>query len=587
MFARPRFPVLTVCLASALFTIHVGAKAASALCENGSAECGQSTAPAANSGPTPQQLLDSASDLIRQSRYVEAIPLLQQAETLSPQSPAIHHYLGYALWKQDRWAAAQTEFQTAHQLDTKNPYTLYFLARIAQSTQHIEESIRDYEAILRFGPAIYDTNQRLGQLYTDRGQLAKARDSIEAALKETPWDSALYYQLGRIDQKTGHPAAAREEFASAGRLKGASQVAVQHLLALDQAASNHQADEVERLRTELLAEAAADPEILESAGVLLARAGLYNQAREPLERSAQLDPGSFEAHCNLGLALLHLNLDRDAEASLLVASKIQPESVEVNRALAVLYVGQNRNTEAIERLRAANQESPGDAKVLSLLGQQYLQGHFVKEAVASLREAVKLEPSDPNLRFLLIEAYRAGDDDADGIPAAMETIRLFPDSGRADYEVAEELVNAGRFDDAHPFAEQAVQKDTQLVEGWNALADLDAKKGNYELALKEFVQAQNLDPSNVDAARGIAQNLIRLQRYDEALSHIQKALNAHPHDAVLYFNLMQAYTRTGQREQAAKAAAIYEQLHADETREHDARAPRAYPPGRTTGDPEK
>jgi tetratricopeptide (TPR) repeat protein len=577
MVRRAAFPLLVLGFASALFPIHLDAKVGLFSLQNTSAEGAQSSS--AKSVGKAQQLFDLASGLIRQSRYAEAVRLLQQAEALSPQSPGIHHYLGYALWKQDQWARAEAEFQKAHQLDRKNPYTLYFLARIAQSTQHIDESIRWYESILSLGPAIYDTNQRLGQLYIDRGQLGQGRSSIEAALKETPWDSALYYQLGRIDQKTGHPAAAREEFASAERLKGVSQTAIQHLLALDQAASNRQADEVERLRAEILTEAAADPEILQSAGVLLARAGLYDQAREPLERSTQLDPSSFEARCNLGLTLLHLNLDHEAEASLLVASKLQPESLEVNRALAVLYVEQNRNPEAIERLRAANQESPGDTKILSLLGQQYLQGHFVQEAIATLREAVKLEPGDPNLRFLLIEAYRAEDDD-EGIQAAKEAIRLFPDSGRAYYEAAEALVYAGRFDEAHPYAEQAVQKDPQLIEAWNALGDLDAKSGKYDLALKEFEQARSIDASNLDATRGIAENLIRLQRYNEALAHLQHALVAHPHDAPLYFSLMQVYTRTGQRDEAAKAAATYQQLHADESAEHDAQRPRAYTPGK-------
>src|SRR5215469_14049486 len=223
MFARSRFPLLLLALVSVRFT---GAPTAPSTTQSG----GQSGAPTPKSEANAQQLFNSASGLIRQSRFAEAVRLLQQAAALSPQSPGIHHYLGYTLWKQDNWAAAETEFKKAHQLNAKNPYTLYFLARIAQSTQHTEEAIRDYEAILALGLAVYDTNQRLGQLYADRGQLGKARSSIEAALKETPWDSALYYQLGRIDQQTGHPAAAREEFASAERLKGASQVAVQHLL---------------------------------------------------------------------------------------------------------------------------------------------------------------------------------------------------------------------------------------------------------------------------------------------------------------------------------------------------------------------
>src|SRR5215469_5395136 len=221
MVAWPRY-ALVLCLAPALL--------ATVQAESSSAGNAQSRASTSNSDANAQQLFDSASGFIRQSRFAEATALLQKAAELSPQSPGIHHYLGYALWKQDQWAAAETEFKKAQQLDAKNPYTLYFLARIAQSTQHTEEAIRDYEAILALGLAVYDTNQRLGQLYADRGQLGKARSSIEAALKETPWDSALYYQLGRIDQQTGHPAAAREEFASAERLKGASQVAVQHLL---------------------------------------------------------------------------------------------------------------------------------------------------------------------------------------------------------------------------------------------------------------------------------------------------------------------------------------------------------------------
>src|SRR5215472_10211138 len=292
MLRRLCFTVLMLSIASLLLTVQIGAGAALFALQTSPATIGQSSVPNSASSAQTQQLFDSASGLIRQNRFAEAVRLLHQAAALSPQSPGIHHYLGYALWKQDQWVAAEAEFKKAHQLDAKNPYTLYFLARITQSTQRAEEAIRDYEAILGLGPAIYDTNQRLGQLYADRGQLGKARDSIEAALKETPWDSALYYQLGRIDQKTGHAAAAREEFASAERLKGASQVAVQHLLALDQAEGNHQEDEVARLRTQILAEASADPEILESAGVLLARAGLYDLAREPLERSVQLDPQS-------------------------------------------------------------------------------------------------------------------------------------------------------------------------------------------------------------------------------------------------------------------------------------------------------
>ena len=534
--------------------------------------------PPVDSTADPKQLLDIAGSLIRQSRYSDAVSVLQRAETIAPNQPSIHHYLGYAYWKQDQWVTAEAEFEKAHHLDPGNPYTLYFMARIAQSNGRLSESIRYYEGILSLGPAIYDLNQRLGQLYLDNHEFEKARGSIEAALRETPWDSSLYYQLGRIDQETGHPSAAREEFASAERLKEVSQVAVQHLLALDHAARDRKQDEVIRWRTELLAEASQDPEILESAGVLLGRAGLYEGAREPLERSVRLDPHSFEANCNLGLTLLKLHLDQDAEASLLAALKLKPESVEVNSALAVLYVQQNRNLDAIERLRTASQALPGDAKILALLGQQYLQGYFVKDALAALKRAVELAPENPNVRFLLVEACHAAHDYDEGLKVAQQTIGLFPESGRALYLAAQELASLGRYADAHPYAARAVQKEPHLVEAWNLLGDLEAKSGKYEDALKAFEQARSLDASNIEAARGVAENLIRLERYNQALSELQQALNIHPQDAGLHFSLMQVYTRLGQREEAAKAAAVYQQLHAREAAEHDAQAARSYSP---------
>lgn len=545
-----------------------------------------STAPG-GSGPDVKALFDSASTLIGQSRFREAAALLQQAEVKAPNAAAIHHYLGYALWKQDQWNASRQEFQKARALDPANPFTLYFLARIAQSKGEAAEAIHDYEGVVRLGSPIYDTSQRLGQLYLDHGDLAQAREQIEAALKQTPWDGSLYYQLGKIDQRSGHAASAREEFASAERLKNVSQESVQSLLALDKALADGDSAGAESAQAAILQQAAHDPEILQSMGVLLGRAGLYEQARQALDRSVSLDPASFEGQYNLGLTLLRLHQDDAAEASLLAALKLQPGSVEANRALGVLYVGENRTEDAIARLRAVNRAAPADARVLGLLGQQYLQGHFVPDAIATLEQAVKLAPDKPDIRFLLVEAYDAAHDYDAGLKAAQDSLRLFPDSGRAAFDVAQEMSASGRYDDARPYAELATRKDPERVEAWNLLGGLESKSGRYDAALAAFQQARRLDASNVVADRGIADGLIRLKRYDEALADLQQSLTTHAQDAGLYFNLMQAYVRTGQREQAAKAAATYQQLHAAETAQADAEKPRPYtdPPKTSPSDP--
>src|SRR4029077_15215683 len=132
---------------------------------------------------------------------------------------------------------------------------------------------------------------------------------------------------------------------------------------------------------------------------------------------------------------------------------------------------------------------------------------------------------------LLVEAYDAAHEYDAGLEMAQESLRLLPGSGHADFEVAQEMSASGRYDEARPFALQAVQKEPQLVEAWNLLGDLQSKSGHYAEALDAFQHTRSLDPSNVVAERGVADNLIRLKRYDQALTEAQKALDLHPQDA--------------------------------------------------------
>ncbi|HUY13241.1 MAG TPA: tetratricopeptide repeat protein [Terriglobia bacterium] len=80
-------------------------------------------------GNTAQALFGRAVILIKGKHYTEAASLLHSAVKLAPDQANFHHYLGYALWKLDHWRQAQAEFEKAHKLEPKDPYTCYFLAR--------------------------------------------------------------------------------------------------------------------------------------------------------------------------------------------------------------------------------------------------------------------------------------------------------------------------------------------------------------------------------------------------------------------------------------------------------------------------
>lgn len=523
-----------------------------------------------------QSLFNQAAALIKQSRYSEAIPLLKRALKLDPDQASVHHYLGYAYWKLDRWKDAEAEFLQARRLNLKNPYTCYFLARIAGSVGREDQAIEYYQAILRMGPPVYDTNQRLGQAYLNRGELAKARTRIEAALQETPWDGSLYYQLGRIDQRQRRLTQARQEFAAASRLQHAGQASIQRLLALDVAVEKHQTAEIQALRQGFLNETASDPEILNSVGVSLGRGGVYSDAVEPLERAVSLSPDSFEANYNLGFTFLKLGRAQEAEASLKKALAIEPQSLEVNRLLGVLYVEEDRNADAIARLRAANEASPDDEGVLALLGEQYLAGHYVAEAIPCLSEAIKIKPDDFSLRYLQIEAYEEKNDFQDALTAAQDAARKFPAEPRAIYEVGQQLANLGKYAQAKPYAEKALAMDPSMMYGWNLLGDINSRTGQYAAAVDAFKKAIAIDPKDGKALSGAGANLVRMGKLQEAVDELNQGVTADPEYSDLYFNLIQAYSRLGERDKAREAEAAFQKYHAVEVAARNAAQPRKF-----------
>lgn len=532
---------------------------------------------------TAQALFAQAAALIKEKHYSDATPLLRSAVKLAPDQANLHHYLGYALWKLDRWNQAQVEFEKAHALDPKDPYTCYFLGRIAASLGQTDGAINYYKAVLQLGPAIYDTNQRLGQAYLDKGDLELARTRIEAARKGTPWDGSLYYQLGRIDQREHHLAQAREEFASAARLKNGNQTSIRQLLDLSEAVRNHQTERIQQIQTAFLSQASPDPEIYDSIGVLLGRGGLYSEALEPLERSVKLAPDSYESNYDLGLTWFRLGRAQEAEEQLNKALALQPKSPEVNRLLGLLYVNENRNSEAIGRLRAANQAAPGDVHILALLGEQYLVGHYVAGALSCLTRAVPQDPDDPALRYLLIEAYQEEHDFPSALKAAQDASQHFPNNARLVYEEGQQLANIGHYQRARPYAAKAIQMDPALVYAYDLMGDIQSRSGQYEAALANFQAAQHIVPSDGPALKGIAENLIRLKRYPEALSELKQGIAVRPQDADLYFNLMQVYVRLGKRQDAVQAEAAFQKFHSLAVAERNAQAPRNFSSSARTG----
>jgi tetratricopeptide (TPR) repeat protein len=144
------------------------------------------------------------------------------------------------LWKHNQVDAGAAEFEKALKLDPGNVHTEYFLGRIAYAQGDTGRAIQFYEAIVASGTPLYDTLQQLGPAYFKNGNLPKALETTQEALRQTPWDGALHFQLGKIYQRMGQREESQREFESSERLKQADQATIQKLLSLSMAAQAKQ-----------------------------------------------------------------------------------------------------------------------------------------------------------------------------------------------------------------------------------------------------------------------------------------------------------------------------------------------------------
>jgi len=520
-------------------------------------------------GPAPAaassaDLLAQAETLIKADNLNGARKLLVAARQADPENVRVRYQLGYVFFRERRLDLAKAEFMAVVNLAPPAQYSRYYLGRIALLEGHPKEAAQWLEPAAHAASPVLDALAQLGKACFESGRTEDALVAFQGASRQAPWDGSLHYQLGRAYQRLGQPGLARDEFSISERLKSADRQAVEKLLAFSQHLNKGEKEPAISIYQDLIHNQHADPDVLISLGVLLANAGLENEALEPFRFAADRDPAFFQAQYNRGLTLLKLGRAAEAETPLSRAVHLQPESFDANSALALAYIEQGRHAEAIRPLEAAHRLRPSGTRIAGLLASAYLRTGKPENALAVLRKAMTPGPPDSKLYFLLIEAFQATKDNAGALTAAQDAARLFPDQSQAHLFVAQELLRAGRYQDARPSFEKAVQLDSGNIEAQLGLAEVLQKKGDTEASLGSYRAALELDPQNLVAQIGLAKDYALLKRFEEARDVLETAIPQHPGNAALHFELARVYARLGDSARAAEQTRIFQQLREKE-----------------------
>ncbi len=511
------------------------------------------------SAGTTSDLLRQAEEQIQKEQFSSAEALLGQTIRQEPGNVQALYRLGYVQYRQRKLSQARHSFAEVLKLAPPAYNARYFLGRIALLENKPREAIEWLEPMVASKETVLDAASQLASAYAGAAQPQRALPFLRIAVAEAPWDSSLYYRLGKLHQQLGQGELAREAFDNSRRLNNASRDDVETIMQASQAIGAGNAAQARQLAGRILDRADADPSALVALGVIYGNANLQTEALDAFEQAARRDPDLFQARFNQGLALLKLGRAAEAMDPLGRAVELLPQSFEANMTYGLASVMAQKYAEATGALERAWQMDSTNNRVGALLATAYLRTGSAPKAVPILRK-VSAAGADPAPLLLLVEALNATEDTSGALDAARLAQERFPKTPQAHMAVAQQLARLGRYREARPAFEETLKLAPGQPEAELGVADTLQKEGEHAQAAGHYRAAIN-SPATMLAARvGLARSLVALGELEETRRILEDGLPLHPSEVSLRLELSRVYARLGKADLAAEQTKIVERL---------------------------
>jgi tetratricopeptide (TPR) repeat protein len=238
-----------------------------------------------------------------------------------------------------------------------------------------------------------------------------------------------------------------------------------------------------------------------------------------------------------------------------LAIENDPSSEYLNASLAELYAKTGRIRDAVVEAQDIIKRDPNNLEAHKLLGRIYLRSlgdlqpgtqsrEVLTLAIEQYESLVKIEPKNPDNHMVLGRLYFLNKDlikaenefktalqsDPNSEEAITNLAFLYNDEG--DNKKATDLLNS-------------VPEGQRSAKVYAALGSTYEQQKEYKKAIDAFRQAVAMDKENLDAMRGLAQNLSNDNQIDAALTEYRMVQDADPQDATAALRVAEIYRRQG------------------------------------------
>jgi tetratricopeptide (TPR) repeat protein len=237
-----------------------------------------------------------------------------------------------------------------------------------------------------------------------------------------------------------------------------------------------------------------------------------------------------------------------------------PNSAFLTSGLAELYAKTGRIRDAVVEAQDIIKKNPNNLEARRLLGRIYLRSlgdmqagngsdSVLKLAIEQYEQIVRLQPDSMEDHLLLGRLYRLNNDLQKAEAEFKTAVKLQPDSEEAVTTLAylyNELGDTGRAAEAL----SSVPKNGRSAKLYSALGYTYEQQKQFKNAIDAYRHAIELDRDNLDAIRGLAENLLSDGQTDAALEQYKVIADANPEDAQTYVRIAEIYRKQGKFEPA-------------------------------------
>lgn len=363
----------------------------------------------------------------------------------------------------------------------------------------------------------------------NNGDLIAARQHLQQAVAEYPYDPVMLYNLGVINHKLNDLDAAVEQYKKAIEINPNNEAGFYALgIAYQQKGDNLAAIDMYK---KVLSFNPKNVAVLNNTAILLEQVGMYDDAIERYRQIIAIDPKYVRAYNNLGTIYARRDNVQKAQDYFKQAIDIDPFYLEPHFNLGMLYEQQGQAEQALEEYRLVflrNADFPGIEEKIKEIetafpGKQVLMGVSEETEQKSDKQAVVVEKaaeetegdsvnrtgaarsSEPMRDFKPVAQKQDNEQEAQielrkhKVKELIEIVRDNPDSVQAYMELVDYLVSIEKYDEAFQYAELGKERFPDSAKIHMMVADIAAQRNFFYRATKEYEAILEKYPDRIDA----------------------------------------------------------------------------------------